>query len=92
MSKLTSMEGSMNTKFDQVRDDLSQMKSEFSNLQKEVQTWKDRVEVLEKEKDELKQSNDELLERVKRVEKVADDLEGRSRRNNRPGAQRGQPS
>ena len=89
MSKLLSMDSSMNamnqtmnSKLDQVSDDVKQMKAEFGSLQQEVQNCKDRMESLEMENDELRTINGELLERVARVEKHADDLEGRSRRNN----------
>jgi DNA repair exonuclease SbcCD ATPase subunit len=89
MSKLIAMDASMNamnstmnTKLDQVRDDVQEIRSEFSHLQQEVQTWKEKVESLEKENENLRESNQVLLDRVSRVEKHADDLEGRSRRSN----------
>jgi FtsZ-binding cell division protein ZapB len=89
MSKLIAMDTSMNAmnstmnlKLDQVRNDVQEMKSEFSNLQQEVQAYKDKVESLEKENEDLRESNRALLDRVLRVEKQADDLEGRSRRSN----------
>lgn len=81
-SNVASMHRSMGAKLDQVSNDVQQMKSEFGHLQTEVQAWKEKVDMLERENSELRKSNEALLQRVSKVEKGMDDLEGRSRRQN----------
>lgn len=75
MSMLTCM----NSKFDQLASDVHE---EYINLKGEVEDLKGKVGELEQENKELKSENVELRERVEKVELKADDLEGRSKRNN----------
>jgi exosome complex exonuclease DIS3/RRP44 len=82
MSKLVSMETSMHTNFDQVREDFQVIKNEVISLSKEVQNCKEKVDDLERENEDLKNTNKDLLGRVDKLESLVDDLEGRSRRNN----------
>ena len=49
MCKLTSMDSSMHNNFDQVREELREMRTEVGQLQREVQECQDRVNDMERE-------------------------------------------
>ena len=72
----------MNTKFDDVKDDVKEMKEVYAGLMKEMSDLKSEVADLRHANDALKAENDALKEKVEAIERKTDDLEDRSKRQN----------
>ena len=73
---------SMNSKFDDLKCDMSDIKEAYSSLKEEVREMKETISDLKEENRVLKEEKDEMHARLESVEKKTDDLEGRSKRNN----------
>ena len=78
MSILTSM----NSKFDEMKDDVRQLKDVYRTLKDDVCELKDEVTNLKRVNDDLLNENEALKSKIENLECITDDLEGRSRRNN----------
>lgn len=80
--KLDGVRADVNLKLDNIKEDINMIRHQVGGLQRDMDSLNEHVGSLQKENESLKRSNEELLERLARVERKADDLEGRSRRNN----------
>lgn len=73
---------SLNTRFDDLKGDLSDIRNSQIALQGEVQELRDKVSDLTVKNETLQSLNDSLVKKVEAMERKTDDLEGRSKRNN----------
>ena len=73
---------SMDHKFDQVKNDVKEMKEVYACLKDELLDVKNEVADLRRENDSLRTENAALKERVEGIERRTDDLEDRSKRQN----------
>ena len=78
MSLLQSLDG----KFDDMRSDMNELKREYNELKEEVDTLKNELTDLRRSNDDLYNENEDLRDRLSKIERVTDNLENRSRRNN----------
>lgn len=72
----------LNTRFDELKRDLTDIRETQVALQTEVQELRDQVSDLTVKNDTLQSQNDGLVKKVEAMERKTDDLEGRSKRNN----------
>ena len=82
MASLQSLSGSLNAKFEELKNEVKQLKSSYSELTEEVQGLRDEVLDLRRANDDILNENEELKIRMDTFERNVDDLQGRSRRNN----------
>ena len=82
MARLAMMDSTVCEKLDSVKEDVRTIKDKMEMLQSEIDGLKDHVRHLQTENDTLRLNNNDLIEKVQKLEKKTDDLEGRSRRNN----------
>ena len=82
LKDVMSMLHNMNSKFDEVKEDVRQMKDMYAGLQEEVSSLRQEVVDLKHENESLQEVNGCLSGKVEALERKTDDLEGRSKRNN----------
>ena len=82
MQKLSMMSSSMDTKFEEVKKEVHDLREDYAALQGELRDMKTEVTELRQENRNLLQTNQDLTARLCNLERKADDLEGRSKRNN----------
>ena len=82
MAKLNTMDSSMNSKLDTLKQDMQSISDTMNTLQTELNGAKEQIEALSDENMMLRDSVDSLTERINALERQTDNLENRSRRNN----------
>eukprot|EP00745_Piridium_sociabile_P007054 TRINITY_DN14532_c0_g1_i15.p1 TRINITY_DN14532_c0_g1~~TRINITY_DN14532_c0_g1_i15.p1 ORF type:complete len:361 (+),score=58.06 TRINITY_DN14532_c0_g1_i15:67-1149(+) len=82
MTKLTSIENTMNCKFDNVEQRMAGLSEQFEALKGDVKGLRDEVGVLRQKNEDLVKENAELTDKMDVLERKTDDLEGRSKRKN----------
>ena len=80
--KLDGVRTDVNLKLDSIKEDVNKIRHQVGGLQRDMNSLSDHVGSLQKENEILRKENDKLSERLTRVERKADDLEGGARRNN----------
>lgn len=73
---------SMNSKFDEMKDDVKHLKGVYSALKDEMCDLQDEVTNLKRINDDLLNENEAMKSKIENLECITDDLAGRSRRNN----------
>ena len=82
MTKLGAMTDLMDTKFDEVKKEVNDLRQDYAALQSEVKEMRTEVGELRQENDDLRKTNQALIARLESMERKTDDLECRSKRNN----------
>ena len=82
MTKLMCLDAKFDEKFDDMKNDMKQMRESYSELKEEIQELGGAVSEIRKENESLKKENDSLKMKLDNLERKTDDLECRSKRNN----------
>lgn len=82
MSMLQALGNRMDSKLDEVKEEVHTLREEYTAMQDEVRGLREEVSGLRQQNDDMLKSHAALTEQMEDLARKTDDLEGRSRRNN----------
>ena len=82
MSMIQSFKTSMDTRFDDMKQDMQNLREDYVAMQGELKGLREDVCDLRDQNHDLQRENSYLTDRVQELERKTDDLEGRSKRSN----------